>query len=171
IVRNFGAIFDTSTNMKKLASIFLIFLAVGITVNGQENAITEFDLYGCWILERSEDGQRPQKRIYKHCESSDSKLSIKGSKISFLAFNVSEIERSHPFLCGTNYIEEGTWEYDETNGLITMYSNKEFLKELKEKYPEEYVKFGSPERVVSNKFRVLQLSETQMEVEKLRTIE
>ena len=167
-MRNFGAVFEDSTNMIKLASIFLIFMVVSSTVNGQDNPITESDLYGCWILERNADGLHTLKRIYKRCENSDSKLSIKGSKISLLAFNKSESERDG-VICYTTYTEEGTWEFDATNGLITMYGNKEFLKELKEKHPKEFAKFGSPERIVSNKFRIVKLSKNHMEVEKLRT--
>ena len=168
-MRNFGAIFDASTNMIKLASIFLIFMVVSSTVNGQNNPITESDLYGCWILERGADGQHTQKRFYKRCDKSDVKLRIKGSEISLLEENESEVQRYHPFACPLTYTEKGTWEFDTSDSLITMYGNKEFLKELKEKHPDEYEKFGSPEKIVSDKFRVIQLSENQMEVEKLRT--
>jgi hypothetical protein len=168
-VRNFGAIFDASINMIK-TTLFLVILMTFIpSANGQDKSITEFDLYGCWIMERNADGQKPKKRIYKRCEDSDSKLTIKSSKISLLASNESEEQRYHPFACPLTYTEKGTWEFDASNGLITMYGNKEFLKELKEKHPEQYAKFGSPEKIVSNRFRIVELSENQMEVEKLRT--
>ncbi|WP_276166501.1 hypothetical protein [Zobellia alginiliquefaciens] len=155
--------------MKKLAVIFLIFLTVGTTVNGQENPIAEFDLYGCWILERNEDGSRPRKLIYKRCEDSNPKLTIKSSEISLLAYNESEEQMLHPYICPVTYTEKGTWEYDVKNGLIIMYRNKKVIKELKEKHPEEFAKFGSPKRLVSNKFRIVKLSKSRLEVEKLST--
>ena len=50
-----------------------------------------------------------------------------------------------------------------------MFNNEDILKELKENHPEEYAYFSSPERLVSDKFKIITLSENYMEVEKLRT--
>lgn len=165
-MRNFGAIFAGKSNMKKLVFIFLIFLAGDLLARVQDNLISGFDLYGCWIFERSENGERPEKWIYKRCEESDSKIAIRRSRISLLAFSKSEIQRDSPVFCGTTYTDEGTWSFDTTNEIVTIYYAQKFLEELKEKDPEEYTKFGSPERLEWTKFKVVGLSETQMEIEK-----
>lgn len=155
--------------MKRTAFISLIFIAFGLLANGQDKPITEFDLYGCWIMERNEDGKRPQKQIYKRCNSSDSKLRLKHSKISLLPFNKSEFQTTSAYICFTTVTEKGTWIYDEKEGVVSMYWGQKWLKELKEKDPEEYMKWNSPEKFNWLKFKIVELSENQMVVEKLRT--
>ncbi|WP_441823556.1 hypothetical protein [Maribacter spongiicola] len=155
--------------MKKSAFVFLILVAFFLSANGQDKAITEFDLYGCWILERNEDGQRPQKRIYKRCEDSDSKLAIKSSKFSLLAFNKAEVQTSSAIFCFGTVTENGTWTFDESNGIVQIDYMQVWLKEFKEQEPEEYAKFNSPEKFEWMKFKIVDLSENMLEVEKLRT--
>ncbi|MGB5662629.1 hypothetical protein, partial [Eudoraea sp.] len=169
VVRNFGAIFDASTNMKRTVFISFIFIVSGLLAHGQVKPITEFDLYGCWIMERSEDGKRPQKQIYKRCNSSDTKLRVKHSKISLLAFNESEFQTTSAYICFTTVTEKGTWSYNENEGIVSMFWGQECLREFKEKDPEEYAKWNSPKKFNWLKFKVIELSENQLEVEKLRT--
>ena len=167
VVCNFGVIFDASSNMQRLAFIFLIFLVVGLSARGQDKPITEFDLYGCWILERNEDGKNSTKLIYKRCEDSDSKRAIKNTKISLLAFNESEFETYSAFICFTTVTEKGTWNFDENEGIVSMYCGQEMLKELKEKYPDDYKKLGSPEKFDKMKLKVVELDDGNIGLEKL----
>ncbi len=169
VVLNFGVIFDNSNSMKNIAFILLISLTVGLSARGQDNPITVFGLYGCWILERNEDGQRMEKRIYKRCEDSDSKLAILSSQFSLLAFDKAEVQTSSQLLCFATVTENATWTFDETNGIVQIDYMQEWLKEFKEKEPKEYVKFNRLEKLEWIKFKVLELSKNQLVVEKLST--
>jgi len=47
-----------------------------------------------------------------------------------------------------------------------MSYGQKWLKELKRRDPEEYEKFGSPEKLEWKKFKVLSFSKNEMEIEK-----
>ncbi|WP_282051445.1 hypothetical protein [Maribacter aquivivus] len=151
--------------MRRRGLILLIFLAGGLSTRGQDNPISEFDLYGCWIWERSEN---MEKLIYKRCEKSDSKKTVRGSKFSLLAFNKSEVQIHGP-VEPVSHTENGTWNYSKTDTIVEIFYAQEWLKELKDKEPEEYATWGSPEKLTWLKFKIVKLTETQLEIKKLRT--
>lgn len=156
--------------MKKLIFVFFIFVGFVFSANGQDKSITEFDLYGCWILERNKEGQRSQKLIYKRCKDSDYKLENLRSKFSLLAFNKAKIQTTSAIFCFGTVTENATWTFDEKNGIVQIDYMQEWLKEFKEQDPEEYAKFNSPEKFEWMKFKIVDLSENMLEVEKLSTI-
>ena len=171
VVRNFGAIFDASTNMKRLAILLLIFLANGHSVNGQENGITEFDIYGCWTFQSTKDGQRLEKRIDESCPGSDKRLLRKNSKIRFLAYNKCEFQAViQDALCPIIYkTVVGTWTYSDTSGILEMYYPKNFKAEFWEKVKEDYPDLKIPNPRPYMRFKIVSSDESGMEIEKLRT--
>ncbi len=62
-----------------------IFLVSGLSLHEQVNSITESDLCGCWIFDSPKNNQRLKKNIFISCKFSGSKLSLKKSKLIFLA--------------------------------------------------------------------------------------
>jgi hypothetical protein len=145
--------------------ILLVFLAGGLSTWGQDNSILKFDLYGCWIWERSE---KTKKLTYKRCESSDSKKTVRASKFSLLAFNKSEIQIHGP-VEPVSHTEYGTWNYSKTDSVVEIFYAQKWLRELKDKEPEGYAKWGSPEKLRWLKFKIIKLTENQLELKKLRT--
>lgn len=154
--------------MRGIALVFLIFVAGGLFTHGQDNPIPEFDLYGCWIRECVEKNEKTEKLTYKRCEKSDSKKTLEGTKFSLLAFNKSEVQIHGP-IEPVSHTENGTWNYTKTDTIVEIFYAQEWLKELKEKDPEEYVKWGSPEKLTWLKFKIAKLTENQLEIKKLRT--
>ncbi|NHF61592.1 hypothetical protein FK220_019725 [Flavobacteriaceae bacterium TP-CH-4] len=155
--------------MKRLAFIFLIFLAAGYSAHGQNKTITEFDLYGCWTLESNENGQPPQKWIYKSCEESDSKLAVRNSKIRFLAYSKCEFQEITPsqIICpGIWKTLEGTWSYDEVSGLVEIFYPENYMVEFWKKLKEEHPDLVIPNPRLKKKFRVVGLNDGQLEIEK-----
>ncbi len=135
-----------------------------ISSNAQESSISEFDLYGCWVLEKK---IRPSNHIvvYKSCKDVAHENVKFGSKISLLAFNKSEHQSTSPNFCFTTFTEKGTWEFDENSGIASLYSGHEWLKEFKKLDPEEYASWGSPEKFEKLKFKVISIENNQLTVE------
>ena len=155
--------------MNKLSIVLLISLTIGYSLNGQDNHITEFDLYGCWILERNNGKQQTQRLIYVRCEDSDSKLEIPSSKFSLFAFNKSEVQTTSPTICFGTTAEKGTWTFNEDDRVVKIFHNQEWLEDFKKQEPVEYTKFNRPKKFVWLKFRIVELSKNQLEVKKLST--
>jgi hypothetical protein len=156
--------------MKRTAFISLIFLAFGFSTNGQDKSITEFDLYGGWILDSNEAKQDEGKLIYKKQENSNTGLKKGISVIYFEAFEECKIATYRAFYCGNEAPPpDYSWTFEEDNGIINVYSSKKWLKEFKEKYPEEHEKFGSPEKFDKMKLKVVELMDGTIALEKLRT--
>jgi len=134
-----------------------------ISSNAQESSISEFDLYGCRVLEKN---TRPSNNIivYKSCEDVAHENVKFGSKISLLAFNESEYQSTAPNVCFTTFMEKGTWEYDENTRIVSLYSGHEWLKELKQIDPKEYASWGSPEKFEKLKFKVISIENNQLTV-------
>ncbi|WP_291963625.1 hypothetical protein, partial [Maribacter sp.] len=130
----------------------------------QEATISEYDLYGCWVLEK-ETKSSNNIVIYKPCEDVDNKNVKFGSKISLLAFNVSEHESTNHQACFTTFTEKGTWEFDENTRIASLYSGHKWLQEFKQLDPEEYASWGSPEKFEQLKFRVIGMENKQLTVE------
>jgi len=150
--------------MKKSIFLSIIIILSVISSNAQESSISEFDLYGCWVLENK---IRPSNHIvvYKSCEDVAHENAKFGSKISLLAFNESEHESTGPLACFTTFTEKGTWEFDENSRIASLYSSHEWLKELKKLDPDEYASRGSPEKFEKLKFRVISIKNNQLTVE------
>lgn len=76
--------------MKKSVILFLVFIAFGVSAKSQDQEISKFDVYGCWVLEQLENNIIKKIRIYKRCEDLEPKNTIRHTKISLLAFGESE---------------------------------------------------------------------------------
>ena len=150
--------------MKKSIFLSIIFILSVISSNAQESLISEFDLYGCWVLEKK---IRPSNHIvvYKSCDDVAHENVKFGSKISLLAFNESEHQSTSPNFCFTKLTEKGTWKFDENSGIASLYSGHEWLKEFKKLDPDEYASWGSPEKFEKLKFRVISIKNNQLTVE------
>ena len=150
--------------MKKSILLFVTFVFFGLLSSAQQTKISEFDLYGCWVLENK---KRPSTNIvtYKLCENVAHEDVKFGSKISLLAFNESEHESTGPLACFTTFTEKGTWEFDENSRIASLYSGHEWLKEFKQLDPDEYASWGSPEKFDKLKFRVISIENNQLTVE------
>ena len=155
--------------MKKLGIISLIFLAFGHYVRGQENPITEFDLYGCWIFERTENREPPERIIYKSCENSNSELAIRSSEINFLAFNRCDFQEIIPSQLNCSGITEtlhGTWTYDEKAKIVEIFYPEDYLNEFWEKVKEYDPQFYLPPPRSKKKFKIVGFKKGQLEIEK-----
>lgn len=158
--------------MKKISFISLIFLAFGLLAKGQDKLVTEFDLYGSWILELEQIEQDKGKLIYKRSEESRTKLKEVVSAIYFQAFEEYKIDTYRPFICGNEAPPlDYNWTYDADTGIINIYSFKKWLKEFKENHPKEHEKFGSPEKFYKMKFMVVELDDGKNGLEKISTAE
>ena len=151
--------------MKKSVFLFIIFVFAGLLCNAQQNEISEFDLYGCWVLEKIDKRPSTNIVIYKRCDDVANKDVQFGSKISLLAFNESEHESTNTYACYTTNTEKGTWEYNKDTKIVSLYSGHEWLKELKQYDPEEHASWGSPEKFEKIKFRVISVENNQLTVE------
>jgi len=110
---NFGAIFDTSNRMRM--TIFIFFLVFGLAANGQSRRITEFDLYGHWILDLTKIEQDESKLIYKRHEASNMIVKKEESAIYFQAFEECEIATYRPFICGNEAPPpDYSWTFEKT---------------------------------------------------------
>lgn len=143
-------------------SIFFILIVIGC--NAQEATISEYDLYGCWVLEKETKSSK-NIFVYKPCEDVDNKNVKFGSKITLLAFNESEHESTSDQACFITFTEKGTWEFDENTRIASLYSGHKWLQEFKQLYPEEYASWGSPEKFEQLKFRVIGMENKQLTVE------
>ncbi|WP_339729985.1 hypothetical protein [Maribacter stanieri] len=159
--------------MKRTVFISLVFIAFGLFVNGQEKPITEFDLYGCWVLEYDENGKIPKQKLLRRCEDANQKNTIFRSDFSLLAFNKSEFKvmSNHPMNCNgrmTNEIE-GSWTFNEVSGIVEQFYPINYQAEFWEKVKEEYPEVEIPNPRPFRRFRIVSLDESGMEIEKLRT--
>lgn len=155
--------------MKSILSILLFYFLVIVSVRGQsETKISEADLFGCWIMEKSSDKSKSDNLIYKRCEISDTTLTAENSRFSLLALNKSEIQTDSQLFCFKTITESGTWSFDDENKIVTIYYKQELLKDLKLQDPEEYAKFDSPEKLEWMKFEINKLSKNQMVLKKIR---
>lgn len=154
--------------MKRLVFISVVFLLVGLSAYGQDTAITEFDLYGCWTLERQENAQRPPTPIYKRCEDAHSKKVRKVSEISLLEFGKSEFQVSSQIFCFITDSIEGTWKFDSENRILKLYYPENYMLEFWEHVKEEYPEIEIPKQMLHAKYEVIGLVENQLELKKLR---
>ena len=97
----------------------------------------------------------------------DSGRSLSSSIISLLAFNKAEMQRDSSFMGFTTYTDNATWDFDANTNTVTIYYAHGMLKEFRKIAPEEYAEFGYPERFECTSFKILRLSENQMEIEEL----
>jgi len=155
--------------MNRTLIYFLLFHTIGLVTYGQDNPITKFDLYGCWIWERNTDGQPLEKRFYKRCEQSDSKLVMMSSEFSILAFNKAEIQTTTPFYCFGTIAINGTWAFDSNSGILQLFYPKDYLVEMWEHLREARPELEIPNPPVHSTFRIIKIDNNSLEVEKIRT--
>ncbi len=159
--------------MKRLTIISLIFLAVGLSARGQDNPISEFDLYGCWVLEFIDDGIISNKKIFKSCSEANQKNTIFRSDFSLLAYNKSEFKvmSDHPMNCNGRMTDkvEGTWTFDKNTGIVELFypenHQAEFWDKLKEDHPELKIPNPRPHK----KFKIVGLDKNGLELEIIKT--
>lgn len=159
--------------MKRTVLISLIILVFGFSTNGQHKSITEFDLYGCWVLEYEENEKIPNTKVFRRCENANQKNLIFRSDFSLLAFNKSvfKVMSDHPLNCNgrmTNKIE-GRWTFNEETGIVELFYPENYQAEFWEKAKEDYPDIEIPNPRPYKRFRIINLVEYGMEIEKLRT--
>ena len=152
--------------MKYLPTFLLFFLLSGLSIYGQEKAVSKMDLYGCWIQEKSQNGLNSNKLVYKRCSAVNPKMKNRGSEFSLLAYGKTEIQRWSPNVCRATFTDYGTWTFDKKTGTVTMSYGQKWLEELKRDNPKEFEKFGSPKKMEWKKFKVVSVTKNQMEIEK-----
>ncbi|MCL5245648.1 hypothetical protein M4I21_07505 [Cellulophaga sp. 20_2_10] len=157
--------------MRKLTFLLFIFLAVGPIANGQDKPILEYDLYGCWKLERNKKENGIKKRIYNSCEKSNRKIEVRNSEITLLAGNKCIFQAViQDALCPVIYkTVEATWTYNSKSGIAEIFYPKNFKEEFWEKVKEEH-----PDLIIHNprpykRFKITFLDKNRMEIEKLST--
>ncbi|CAG2534073.1 hypothetical protein MAR621_00868 [Maribacter dokdonensis] len=150
--------------MKRPVLFGIFFILIVIGCNAQEATISEYDLYGCWVLEK-ETSPSTNIAIYHRCGDIAPEDVKFRSKITLLAFNESEHESTSDQACFTTFTEKGTWEFDENTRIASLYSGHKWLKEFKQLDPEEYASWGSPEKFEQLKFRVIGMENKQLTVE------
>ncbi|VAW11898.1 hypothetical protein MNBD_BACTEROID03-2640 [hydrothermal vent metagenome] len=132
---------------ERIITLYLLSI-VGISNYGQDKSISEFDLYGRWVLELDKKGQFPEKLVYTRLTVSDSISNKNRIAISLMAFEKCEFASSRTRgygYCGTQrgYVDKHTWVYDEKKEVIVITTVKTWLKEFSETHPEEYAEFDS----------------------------
>ena len=166
--RNFGAIFEVLINMKSFSFLLVILLQVGNSTFGQDNTISEFDLYGCWKMELAKKENGIKKRTYISCEISENKNSVKHSGIVLKAYNKCEFPAViQDAICPVIYKNvEGTWTYDKKSGIVEIYYPKDFKKEFWDAVKEEYPEMAIPNPRMITKYKRVGLENGQLEIEK-----
>ena len=154
--------------MQRLNFIFFTFLMVGLATHGQDNAISEFDLYGCWKMEFAEKENGIKKRTYVSCDISKLENSVKQSGIVFKAYNKCEFPVIiQDAICPVIYKNvEGTWTYDKKSGVVEVYFPKDFKKEFWDAVKEEYPEMEIPNPRMKTKFKIVGLENGKLEIEK-----
>ncbi len=154
--------------MKRLGFTFSIFLIVGLATHGQDNTISESDLYGCWTMERVTRENGPKKRTYTVCDSVDRKTIGKYRNIIFRAYNKCEFPAAiQDVVCPVIYQNvEGTWTYDEKSGIVEVFYPKDFKKEFWDAVKEEYPEMKIPNPRMKIKFRIVGLENGKLQIEK-----
>ena len=142
--------------MYRLLPLLLFLLLTNAFISAQDQSISEYDLYGYWVLEEPMvlgDTQSQEKRIYT--KNSEESFKEKKYGIVFVAYGKCKIVNTQNWICGSDpYKNDLTWTYDQKSNLISIYSGEMWLKQFKEYAPEEYAKFGSPERFDRMKLQV-----------------
>jgi hypothetical protein len=161
--------------MKRIVSLCFLVL-VGFSNYGQDKSITEFDLYGRWVLELGEKGQFPEKIVYTRNTTSDSISNKNWIDISLLAYEKCELASSRTRgygYCGTQrgYVDKHTWVYDEKKEVIIIATVKTGLKEFSETHPEEYAEFGSPNWIEKTEIKVIRLADNAIGLEKTSNLD
>jgi len=154
--------------MKNLVFLPFVLLLFGNSAFGQNNTVSEFDLYGCWALERNKKENGLKKRIYRQCRESEGELVIRNSEIIFLAYNKCKFQAViQDALCPVIYrTVEGTWKYDKKSGLVEIYYPKDFKKEFWDKVKEENPELKIPNPRLKTIFRIVGLENGNLKIEK-----
>ncbi len=161
--------------MKRIITFCLLSI-VGISNYGQDKSITEFDLYGRWVLELDENGQFPEKLVYTLRAESDPISHKNWIAISLMAFEKCEFASSRTQGCGycgtqRGYVDKHTWVYDEKKEVILITTVKTWLKEFSETHPEEYAEFGSLNWIEKTEIKVIRLVDNTIGLEKTLTLD
>ncbi|MCM4162397.1 MULTISPECIES: hypothetical protein [unclassified Arenibacter] len=143
--------------MKSFSFLLVILLFAGNSTFGQENTISEFDLYGCWKMKLGTNENGIKKRTYISCGISEPKNSEKHSSIVFKAFNKCEFPAViQDALCPLIYKNvEGTWKYDKKSGIVEIYYPKDFKKEFWDAVKEESPEAEIPNPRMKTKFKIV----------------
>ncbi len=139
------------------------------SIYGQDNTISEFDLYGCWkmVLVTKENGIKIWK--YVPCDISETGNSMKQFGIVFKAYNKCEFSALiQSALCPIIYESvEGTWTYDKKSGIVEVYYPKEFQKEFWDSVKERNPDLEIPNPRMKTKFKIVGFEDGKMEIEKM----
>lgn len=154
--------------MKSFYFLLVFLLLVGNSIFGQNDTISEFDLYGCWKMKLATKENGIKKWIYVPCDISETGNSIKQFGIVFKAYNKCEFSATiQDALCPIIYERvEGSWTYDMKSGIVEVYYPKEFQKEFWDTLKEENPELEIPSPRMKTKFKIVGLEDGKMEIEK-----
>ncbi|MDC6350119.1 hypothetical protein PP178_01025 [Zeaxanthinibacter sp. PT1] len=157
--------------MKYYIFLFSV-LFTGILAWGQNTTISEFDLYGCWVLENDDNGKIPERHIYKHCNGVEQDNTVHLSDFSLLAFKMSEFKvmSDDPMNCfGLMYdLIEGSWSFDNKSGIIKIYYPEDYQAAFFERFKEAHPEVEIPVPMLFKKFRIIQLDQNRLELQLLK---
>jgi hypothetical protein len=146
----------------------VILLLLGFSANGQNLSFTEFDLYGSWVLSIDKVSLDTNKLIYIKQEQSETKLRKESELIYFQAFGECKIITHSSFYCGNESLPpDYSWDFEEENGIINIYSSIKLLKEIKVSHPKEYEKLELPEKIYKMKLKLVELADGAFGLEKV----
>lgn len=155
--------------MRLLYHFLLIISSITLSASAQERSISEYDLYGCWIMERAEKGQQPDQLYYSPCDSSNPDLRIKSSQMELQAYNQCEFQALifSPMNCnGRTETLQGTWSYDENTGVLTIYYPEDYLAEYYELLKEDFPEKEFPIPRVKETFRITNIKNGKLIIDK-----
>lgn len=166
--RNFGVIFEAVINMKSFFLLSVVLLLIENVTYGQDNAISEFDLHGCWTMERVTRENGPIKGTFVPCDLTDGKSALRNTSIAFYASNKCVFPAViQSAICPAIYRNvEGTWTYDKESGIVEVYYPKDFKKEVWDAVKEEHPELEIPNPRMKTKFKIVGLENGKLEIEK-----
>ncbi|UOY07792.1 hypothetical protein L0P88_04385 [Muricauda sp. SCSIO 64092] len=155
--------------MRNFSFLPIVLLLFGNLTLGQDNSISEFDLYGCWIMERFTQENEPNKRVYISCGISDKQNTVKNSGIVFRAYNKCVFPvLIQDAICPILYKSvEGTWTYDKESGIVEVFYPKDFKKGFWDAVNKEQSELEIRNPRMKMKFKIVGLENGKLEIEKV----
>ncbi len=134
--------------MKRTGFITLICLAFGLIVNGQNKSITKTDLYGTWILVLKENNHEDDGFIFVKKKEPETLKADMYITISLLELDecLVNYDNAHAYCGNGAFSTDYSWTFDKGLEIVNIYKSEKWLKEFKEKYPDEFKKFNMPDK-------------------------
>ncbi|MEP3209697.1 MAG: hypothetical protein ABJN95_10930 [Maribacter sp.] len=150
--------------MRRTACTLLIGLAFALMLNAQNTPITKVELYGNWMLELSENSPDNDGLVFtKKKESAPLKKDF-NITISLLEYDecLVNYDTTVTYLGKIGSLADYSWTFDKDLGIVNIYKSEKWLKEFKEKHPDEFNKFK-----MQDKYHEMELSLVALENERI----